>query len=768
MDMNITNEPLDVSSDGFIEQLDERVGAGVGNKEVNVTHVVNNNDGGHVHIAPTDGGTALDVDDGRIKQETFVLNMDGLRVEMVADINGVTRSLLFHARATALTRDDVQKAYDLVYNVADGHDAVSECDIPVLELVDKNDFFESDADDVDEAPSVNGSAPGRDASPSACDAPLGTSAVSGVTHAVAVPTNDDAGVSHADARTGGVMGAGDGKDGYDGIPSDILGMLLGSEGKGNDYGVGTREGQRPDDAVAGASRVTHAKPCDDGVGVTKHESTSLDVTDMQRAMNEFVQQLGKTSDATKAEVERLRGQLTNQYVVNERLRKSLNSETDDKVRLQEEATRHAEEISNHEAKERSLQEALASAIGERDDTRRQLDEANDRYERLSAETEGKLGSLNDVLAAVRTQLSSERDKAAEQQASIGQLGDVISGHESTIDELRSKLQGFVEEMRSMEESIGSLRKQANEEHEAAMATKADANRSLRECADKMLARLKERQAKYDEDTASLEGQITSLTRLLDDVTTDRDSIRKQVATLSRNSIAMKDKLAKAEKRADDAESGLKEAHAENERHAKAESEYEDAIAHERGRADNAQASARMMTEFAALKYAEAIRTRNECEEIANAMRDAMGRDDADVTGLRERIALVLRRIDASKEDDSPVSLGTTDDAAPDMHDMGDALVCEDKSAERADDDADDGVGTIGGFSTSEGQPIEFDDDYSFPADEVMDGLEEDVIADDELDGTPLANTGSVDGELLMDVMEVGDDGDESATEDANE
>lgn len=763
MDMNITNEPLDVSSDGFIEQLDERVGAGVGNKEVNVTHVVNNNGGGHVHIAPTDGGTALDVDDGRIKQETFVLNMDGLRVEMVADISGVMRSLLFHARSTALTRDDVQKAYDLVYNIADGHDAVSEHDIPVLELVDKNDFFESDADDVDEVSPVNESASEYDANPSAYDALLGTNAVPVVsqatspqdaTHATTMSTNDDASGAHADAQTGGIIGTGDGKDGYDGIPSDILGMLLGNEGKGSDHGMGVREEQRSNDAVDG--------------DVTKHEPTSPDVTDMQRAVSELIQQLDKTSDATKAEVERLRGQLTNQYVVNERLRKSLNAETDDKVRLQGEATRHAEEVAQHEAKEHSLQEALSSAIGERDDARRQLDEANDRYERLSAETAGKLGSLNDVLAVVRTQLSSEKGKTAEQQASIGQLGDVISGHESTIDELRSKLQRAVEEMQSMEESIGNLRKQANEERESAMAAKADANRSLKEFADKMLAKLKERQAKYDEDTASLEEQITSLTKLLDDVTTDRDSIRKQVTTLSRNSIAMKDRLAKAEKRADDAEAGLKEALAKSERHAKAESEYEDAIAHERERADNAQASARMMTEFAALKYAEAIRTRNECEEIANVMRDAMESDDADVIGLRERIALVLRRIDASKEDDVPVSRDATNDAAPDMHDMDDATSSEGKPAEQADDNADENVGTIGGVDAHEEQSIEFDDDYSFPSDDVMDGLEDDVIADDELDGTPLANTGSVDGELLMDVMEIDDYGDESATADASE
>lgn len=817
--MNITNEPLDVSSDSFIEQLDERIGAGVGNTDVNVTHVINSNGGGHVHIAPVNGGTSLDVDDSKIIQETFVLNMDGLRIEMVADVNGVTRSLLFHARATALTRDDVQKAYDLVYNIADGHDAISGRDLLVLELIDKNDFFESDADNVDEEELPQSAADDNAISTSAYESLLGMNTASNATQSqvtqnsqynVAAPmgistTNKD----NVSMKTSGTMSMNN-NSGYDGIPSDILGMLLGDESEGNNKSMETSyDEQYGTNAWGMGANVTgwNASPASrvqsNGNGATEPESSSFGVSDMQKAMNDFMQQLGKTNNAAKAEVEKLREKLTNQYVVNEQLRKSLNAEIDDKAKLQEEASQHAEEIAKREAKVRSLQEALSSAIEARDDAQKQLQDANARYDRLNSETSKKLSSFNDVLSAVRAQLSSEKDKTSEQQASIKQLGSIISGHESTIDGLRTQLQKSAEEKQSLNESVSNLRKQhesdrasiakkyekqiadaiaqADEEHKSAIAAKADASKSLKEFADKTLVQLKARQTKYDEDTASLEGQVTSLTKLLDDVTNDRDSIRKQVTTLSRNSITMKDRLAKADERANTAEASLKNALAENEKHVKAEADYEDAIAHEREIADSAKASALKMTEFAARKYAEAIRTRDECEEIANVMRTAMDRDDTDLSGLRERIALVLRRIDAGKEDDIPELQDAMDDNVSEMHDVNGVFVSEDELADQADDiassyveedvaddTADENIGMIGSPSVSEEQEVEFDDDYSFPSDNVMDGIEEDVIADDELNGTPLANTGSIDGELLMDMMELDDDGDESSAEDTGE
>lgn len=733
--------------------------------------------GGSLVIADGSGKTfSLPCD--MVSGEAFVLDMDGLSLEVACEPKGGPMSIMLYAPNDLLDMDKVQDAYNLAYDVADECKAMGGS-AEVRERVGQNRFFLADDDG------------------------------GGVDDGIVVPQSQQADDPIADALLGGGDMTYASNGGRRAMDTNQYGGMQPQQAPSYDWaGIG---GIQPDAQQYGGS------------------GGSADFDQLRSMMNQFIDKVSVNTDNRQKEIDDLNAKLTQQLLRNEKVNKEYIKAQHDNDTLRDRISEYEEQVADKERAITDLQKTIAASVESHEALKQELDATKAKLEQSKKDAQGRLDTANAAVNAVHQQLMSSqqqvkalndtiraKDEQAQKDAdSISGLRDQLRTERTKSSKLSSDIvaardAASAEQSKlkaQYEQRISAQQADLQKARQSAKDTEARATKSLHDLSEKTMSHIKEQQDAFNAERDHLKQQISDLTTLLDSVTNDRDSLRSQIALVSRSMSTAKDKLRSTETQVKDLQSELDDANKRCEAANKRNERLSEQLDEAQQAADVARTNADNTTRYAAQKYAEAIRQRDTCEGTLSAMRDAMrshGVDPAIIAIVDQSISDII----GSKGNDNPMLLaaatqddtddvfnvngsymssaeidsaadevagqyGATipadageqpeDDATGDAH--GDA---EEADAEYASDTADDGV-----TDAADGTDDD-DDDFSFPVDggdedyddgddaddddqiivpERAQGAPTDGISDTDLAGTPLSGTGVIDSDQIESMLE---------------
>lgn len=799
--MNTEKQPL------VDAQLRRRRAASLNGQVVTVTNSQKTpgsvQDGGQVVITQDDG-QSFKLPCDRLRGETFVLDSDGLSVELIGTLKSGPVSILLHVPDGELDDQTVQEAYDFVYDVDDECKAMGGSTSGVREVIRENRFTDD----------------GSDASVGAVGTPAGYQGAG----------SDGIVVPQRGAYSQPMVASPDGNAYIDklldgGVPKGVQSYgSIGSYASDRRGAMDINEQQQ-----YGAMQSPQSSSYDwsgtHGQALGDLGSPNADFNQMRDMMNELINKMSNNTSSNRKEIDELNAKYTQQLIKNEQINQQLIKAQDENNALHDTLNSYTTQIADKERSLAELQKTITASAEACETIQRELDATKAKLEQTEKDAQGHIDTANAAVDAMRAQLSStqlqmkslnDTIRAKDEQAQKD--ADAISTLQETIRSERSKSSKLSDDLVAAKDSVSAARDEVKAQYEQRLAamsndlsearknakdTEALATRSMHELSEKTMKHIQEQQSQFNAERERLKKQVSDISSLLDTVTNDRDALRSQIAIVSRSMSTARAKLSASEANVKDLTSELDDAKQRYDAVSKRNERLTQQLESAQQSVDIARSNAENTSKYAAQKYAEAIKQRDTCENTLSAMRDAMREHDVDPAVIAI-VDQALSDIMGTKGNDNPMLLAAAAaGGADDVYNVNgrymsgdeiDAAAGEVASQYVGDGDADDtdaaddAEGEFDGDDRidvdASADADDMDDDYSFPvngdeegdgdddkdaaddtADEADDGdgdqitvperdLSMDSISDTDLAGTPLSGTGVIDADQIESMLDM--------------
>ena len=734
----------------------------------------------------------------RVLAETFVIDSDGLSVEIVGNLeiepNQRTnpkqktepRSFLLHVPAWELNDKVAQEAYNLVYDIDDECKAMGGRSSGVREVIRPNRWV--DATDK---------TPPQQMPPQTQSAGAGVRASGGYQSTdgqdnIVVPQRGTYASSSSMASSGGnmlidkLLSGTQNAQPYGGIDSYATrrGAMDINNGQ-QQYGAMQPQQSAPSYDWMGGSNGMQGNGDTTGIG-----SPSTDFSQMRSMMDELINRMSNSTSSSKKEIDDLNAKYTQQLIKNEQVSQQLIKAQDENNALHDTLNGYTSQLADKERSLTELQKAIAASAEARESVQRELDATKAKLDQTKKEAQGHIDTANSAVDAMRMQLASAQsqvkalnDTIRNKDEQAQKDADSISALQATVRSERSKASKLSNDLVAARDAIDAARDKVKAQYEQRIAdmskdldaarksakdTEAFATKSMHELSEKTMSHIQEQQESFNAERDRLKKQISDMSSLLDSVTNDRDSLRSQIALVSRSMNTTRDKLKASETNVKDLESELADAKQRCDAVLKRNDRLSEQLESAQQAVDIARSNAENTSKYAAQKYAEAMKQRDACEGTLSAMRDSMREHNVD-PAIIAIIDQSLSDIMGTKADDNPMLLAiAANDNADDVFnvngqymsadDIDDAAsdITSQYADNEASDDAEDATDETQsgddridmGGTKPQSEQDDIDDDYEFPID---DGDEDysDIPDEDEGDGEGADTPTDGDGDEII-------------------
>ena len=786
--LNIDKQPLAYDDSRFDRQLRSRREASLMGQAATITNEQNVRGGSEIIIK--DDSTTCQLPCNRVLSETFVIDSDGLSVEIVGNLeiepNQRTdpkqktepRSFLLYVPAWELNDKVAQEAYNLVYDVDDECKAMGGRSAGVREVIKPNRWVDA----TDKTPPQN-------TPPQTQSAGTGIRANSGYQSTdesddIVVPKRGTYARSPSMAPSGGnalidkLLGGTQNAQLYGGVDSYATrrGAMDTNNGQQQYGAMQPQQAAMPSYDWTGNSWNGMQGTVTSGLG----SNPNADFNQMRSMMDELITRMSNNTSSSKKEIDDLNAKYTQQLIKNEQVNQQLIKAQDENNALHDTLNGYTSQIADKDRSLAELQKTIAAAAEARESLQGELDATKAKLEQTRKESQGHIDTANAAVDAMRTQLTSAQSQVKALNDTIRMKdeqaqkdADSISSLQATIRSERSKSSKLSNDLVAARDSVDAARNAVKAQYEQRLAdmtkdldearknakdTEAFATQSMHELSEKTMNHIKEQQESFNAERDRLKKQIADMSSLLDSVTNDRDSLRSQISLVSRSMSTTRDKLNASETNVKDLESELADA----KQRADAVAERNDRLTQQLESAqqavDIARNNAENTSRYAAQKYAEAIKQRDTCENTLSAMRDAMREHDVDPAVIAI-VDQALSDIMGTKSDDNPMLLAAAaNDNADDVFNVNGRYMSDDDindaasdiASQYADDTTDDEPMAAETDATDDSDDHidvdvmaetpethgDTDDDYAFPTDASDEDYSDVPDGDDEIATEP--------------------------------
>lgn len=727
--MNTERNALGYGTPGFDGNLSRRRATCGRDQAVNVSYANK-----RLTITQRSDGQSFSVSCDDVNGITFVIDDIGMTIEIVATINGTMLSMLFHAPTSELDKNTVQACYDMAYDIS-GDAQADGRGTQVHDVIRHNKFFR--ATDNTATPTY----------------PVGSQPIQTPTYQQNVGSND---------IVSSLLGGGFGQSTYNNGTSNggnmgyydtsDMGMQASQQGVGGTYGsYGTTQPQA------------------NGNGMS-------DINEMRAMMDALMERMSNAGTNNRQEVNDLNDKLTKQYLKNEQL-------TKDHLSLQKELSEAKSQLSDRDVKlsdkDRKISElnnAIASAAESRDMLQQELTQTKAQLQQEKASAESQIATAKSATDATHAQLLNAQAQIKALNASIGEKDDKAQKDADTIADLQRQVRDGKSRISRLSDDIVTAKDAAQKDMDALKSkyeqrlfstmddlkksrqettqAKKDASKAIHDLTEKTIHKVQEQQDNFNAERNKMRSQMNDLSKLVDSVTSDRESLTNQISALTTSIGTLREQKDTFSTKIKDLESELRDAQQRLETTSKRNESLNKQILSVQQSADIARDNADKTTQYAAKKYKEAIHQRDVCESALTTLRHDLGQLNADPATLAV-LDKAIASIVGTKATDNPMLMAAADNAV-DTYNVNGVYMDKDtldkevdkiingnaKAKDATDEDAhqqeteedanDDATATAA------------DEDYSFNAIASDEPLDDDIADEDLFDDGDDGNDDAID------------------------
>lgn len=672
-----------------------------------------------ISIAPKQGGKARTYGRESIERMFFYLNDTNEVIEIVANDAQGEYSLMLSEQLSETNADCVNDVYELLVNLSDNLFQGNRLEV----RIDENPFFEADeveeqaSDDTEDAYMANLELDEPD-----------------------FQYPDNSGVANVDAPNA----TGHSIDMTEPLSKSNGGKMAYTDEELNDLIKGI---VAADNKTKGQNKKETVASYDSLLADDTHSPNGSSFSTM--AANMIAGGGLDTRQASDERFDRLTQQLTDQYRRNERMTKDLDSAKRKLGETEKQNTSLLSEIAKMNQRIGDLQGAIVEANSRNEESQAEvsrikgeLDAEKSGRQKDNAKYENTISELTAELDEERTKSSRARNRISDLMDSLDSMQESMNLRDETIEMLKGQLdEGNVKldeanaHIESSNRELASMRKQA-------LAVSEKAKNSMQEFAEKSVAKV-----------AELQDRMDAITEQLGAITEDRDSLRRQIAIMSRNAVATNTRI-------DNANEALSKATARA-------MELDDALMSERQHSqelENGLDILRASVDRAESERDDAIESgakiRKNADDLVALVKSAISQDGIfltknDLKAIRERLGDVISSIEASNLpviEEADEKTQNVIEAYPVPNDDGNVIyVSEEEITDEAqqiiEENADYGLDTQEDSESESIVPSDYDADL--PVIDDFDGADDEV--DEALDNGSDADDWSMDENIVDDV-----------------